>query len=189
MNAEPVNTVKLFYCYAHEDELLRDELEKHLAALKRSGHISSWYDRQIQAGTEWQQEIETHLTSANLILPLISPDFLYSDACDTEMQKALALHLAGRARVLPILLRPVVWEGIPLADLQLLPLDGKPVTTWPNRDEAFWQVAHSIGNVVRTLLALPPLPLLPRQTSPAQETAQPVTDASAVEPAFEPRNT
>ncbi len=188
MNTEPVNAVTLFYCYAHEDEPLRDELEKHLTALKRSGYISSWHDRQIQAGTDWQQEIETHLTSANLILLLISPDFMYSDACDAEMQKALALHHAGRARALPILVRPVAWEVSPLAGLQLLPLDGKPITTWPNRDEAFQQVAHSIGNVVRTLLALPPLPLLPRQTSPAQETAQQVTDASAVEPAFEPRN-
>ncbi len=188
MNAEPVNAVTLFYCYAHEDESLRDELEKHLAAFKRSGHISSWHDRRIQAGSEWQQEIETHLTSANLILLLISPDFMYSDACDAEMHKALALHHAGHARVLPILLRPVVWEGTPLADLQLLPLDGKPITTWPNRDEAFQQVAYSFGNVVRSLLALPPLPLLPRQSSPTQETAQPVTDASAVEPAFEPRN-
>ena len=97
MNAEPVNAVTLFYCYAHEDEPLRDELEKHLAAFKRSGHISSWHDRQIQAGSEWQQEIETHLTAAHLILLLISPDFIYSDACDAEMQKALVLHHAGHA--------------------------------------------------------------------------------------------
>ncbi len=92
MNTKPVNAATLFCCYAHEDEPLRDELEKHLAALKRSGHISSWHDRYIQAGTAWQQEIETHLTSAHFILLLISPDFLYSDACDAEMHKALALH-------------------------------------------------------------------------------------------------
>ena len=101
MNTKPVNAATLFCCYAHADEPLRDELEKHQAALKRSGDSSSWHDRQIQAGTQWQQEIETHLTSASLILLLISPDFIYSDACDVEMQKALALHHAGRARALP----------------------------------------------------------------------------------------
>ncbi len=206
MSDEQVKTVTLFYCYAHEDELLREELDKHLAAFKRQGHLTSWHDRQIQAGTEWQQEIERHLSSAHLILLLLSPDFIHSDACDCEMRKALALHRAEHARVIPILLRPVVWEGTPITDLQLLPLDGKPITSWPNHDEAFQQVAYNIGNAVRALLALPPLsaaalpPQHPGQgqqgEAPAGETGHPSTrspaaqepDTSLSEPPFEPRN-
>ncbi len=207
MSDEQVTTVTLFYCYAHEDEPLRDELDKHLAAFKRLGQLTSWHDRQIQAGTEWQQEIEKRLTSASLILLLLSPDFIHSDACDEEMRKALALHRTGHARVMPILLRPVMWEGTPIADLQLLPSDGKPITTWHNRDEAFRQVTYSIGNTVRTLLALPPLSPIAPSTQHAGESQQPkapslpetqtsISGSLAVqepgppprEPPFEPRN-
>ena len=86
-----------------------------------------------------------HLTSASLILLLISSDFIHSDACDAEMQKALTLHHAGRARAVPILLRPVAWEESPVAGLQLLPLEGKPITTWHNREEAFPQVINVLS--------------------------------------------
>src|SRR5438128_2264142 len=89
------------------------------------------------------------------------------------MHKALALHRADHARVMPILLRPVVWEGTPIADLQLLPLDCKPITTWRNRDEVFHQVAYSIGNTVRTLLALPPLSPIATSIQHAGESQQP----------------
>ncbi len=191
MSTDLVNAVTLFYSYAHEDEPLRDELEKHLASFKRLGHINEWHDRQIQAGATWRQDIETHLTSANVILLLISPDFIHSDACDAEMRQALALYRADRAQVIPILLRPVVWEGTPLADLQVLPLDGKPITTWRNRDEAFRQVAHSIGNTVRTLLSLPPFPPSATQTQSTEEMQEPppeLLQPQTHEPPFEPRN-
>lgn len=69
----------LFYSYAHEDEVLREQLEKHLRMLRRQELISEWHDRQIVAGTEWKKEIDEHLNTASIILLLISPDFLASD--------------------------------------------------------------------------------------------------------------
>jgi hypothetical protein len=153
MSTHMDGALRIFYCYAHQDKKLRDELEKHLGALKRQGHIVSWHDRQIEAGTEWQKEIGTRLRSASLILLLISPDFIHSDYCySVEMEQALALHQAGRTRVVPILLRPVVLVGTPIAELQLLPEGAKPVTVWRNRDEAFLNVAQHIDKIVRKLL-------------------------------------
>src|SRR5438067_2417301 len=71
--------IELFYSYAHADEPLRKELEKHLSLLKRQGYLAGWHDRDISAGTEWQQEINTHLNTACIILLLVSPDFMTSD--------------------------------------------------------------------------------------------------------------
>jgi hypothetical protein len=155
MEREPVKTIKIFYCYAHKDQLLRDELERHLGTLKRLNQITSWYDREIQAGTDWEQEIETQLTAANIILLLISADFISSDYCYTkEMKKALELQNAGHAYVVPIILRPVDWRGTPIAKLQALPSNGQPVISsyWHDLDEALEDVARNIRSIVEVLL-------------------------------------
>src|SRR6202165_5992878 len=120
--------VSMFLSYAHEDEPLRKELEKHLSLLQRQGLVSTWQDRRITAGTNWAQEIDEHLNSASIILLLISSDFLASDYCyGMEMRRALERHNAGQARVIPLFLRPVDWEQAPFTHLQGLPNDGKAV--------------------------------------------------------------
>ena len=145
-------SIEVFYSYAHEDEALIKELRKHLSILKRQGVIREWYDREITAGTEWKGQIDQHLNSAGVILLLISADFLASDYCyDVEMKRALERHDQGEARVIPVILRPVDWQGAPFGKLQSLPTDGKPVTSWTNRDEAFTDVARGIRNAIGQL--------------------------------------
>lgn len=146
-------TVEVFISYAHEDEVHWNELSKHLSLLKRRGVISVWHDRQIGAGREWKSEIETHLNTAHIILLLVSADFLASDYChDVEMKRALERHDAGEARVIPIILRKVDWEGALFGKLQALPKDGEAITSWPNRDEAYSNVAEGIRNAVEELI-------------------------------------
>ena len=111
-------------------------------------------DRKIGAGKEWENEIDKHLNAADIILLLISSDFLASDYCyDVEVQTAMKRHDAGEARVIPIILRPVDWSGAPFSRLQALPKDAKPVTDWPNRDQAFLNVAQGIRAAVEELVA------------------------------------
>ena len=141
--------VELFYSYAHEDEALRDELEKHLSLLKRSGLIVAWHDRRIGVGEEWRHQIDAHARSADIILLLVSPDFLASDYCyNVEMNLALERHDRHEAIVIPIILRPVDWSGAPFAHLQALRQDAKPLTVWANRDEAFLNIAQGIRELV-----------------------------------------
>ena len=137
--------VEVFFSYAHEDERLRDQLEKHLSILKRQGVIAGWHDRKIGAGKEWALEINEHLESAQIILLLVSASFLASDYChDMEMRRALERHNRGEAVIIPVLLRPVDWHGALFGKLQALPKNAKPVTTWWNRDEAFRNIAEGI---------------------------------------------
>jgi hypothetical protein len=145
--------IKLFYCYAHEDKALCIELEKHLSPLKRQYLIKSWHDREIIPGEEWEQAIDRNLNTSHLILLLISPDFMHSDYCySKEMVKALEREKAGACRVVPILLRSVDLEGAPFSHLQMLPTGARPVTSWPDSDQAFWNIALGVRKVLQDLL-------------------------------------
>jgi len=138
--------IALFFSYAHKDQDLRDKLAAHLKLLERRGVIASWHDREILPGTEWKGQIHHHLETAQIVLMLISSDFLASDYCyDIEMKRALERHQAGEARVIPILLRPIDnWSGSPFGHLQCLPINERAVTQWSNQDEAFAEVARGI---------------------------------------------
>nr|VFJ56215.1 MAG: TIR domain-containing protein [Candidatus Kentron sp. FM]VFJ59002.1 MAG: TIR domain-containing protein [Candidatus Kentron sp. FM]VFK11939.1 MAG: TIR domain-containing protein [Candidatus Kentron sp. FM] len=143
MSFEPI---KLFYSYSHKDEGYRKRLETHLSVLKHQGIIGQWHDRKITAGTDWARQISENLESADIILLLVSADFLASEYCyDKETAHALKRHEEGSARVIPIILRPCDWRyGVPFNKLQALPKDAKPVSTWENDDEAFTNIARGI---------------------------------------------
>ncbi|WP_068816313.1 TIR domain-containing protein [Phormidesmis priestleyi] len=140
--------VKVFFSYSHEDESLRDELAKHLKPLERQNKIEAWHDRKIDPGTDWREELDRQLNSADIILLLVSPSFVHSDFCYcTELEQARKRHDAGEACIIPIFLRPLdleALEGTPLQTLQGLPEPSKPITKWDNRDEALVLVARGI---------------------------------------------
>src|SRR5437588_3223438 len=145
--------IKLFYCYAREDKALRDELEKHLSSLKRLYSLRNWHDREILPGAEWEHAINNNLNTAHLVLLLVSPDFMNSDYCyGKEMQRALERHEEGTCKVIPIIIRPTYLEAAPFSKLQMLPTDAKPITRWPDRDEAFHDVVREISLVLKDLL-------------------------------------
>ncbi len=143
---------RVFYSYAHKDEALREELETHLKILHRTGHIHSWHDRRIVGGEEWKGEIDQHLEEADIILLLVSADFLASDYCyNTEMKRALERHEAGEARVIPIILRDCLWEDAPFAKLQACHKDAKPVIEHNPRDMVWKEIATNLKNIAESL--------------------------------------
>lgn len=166
MATQTTDAIEVFYSYAHGDEALKNELVKHLANLERQGVITGWHDRKITAGQEWAGEIDEHLNSARVILLLISPDFMFSNYCnDIEVRRAMERHEAGEARVIPVILRAVDWDGAPFSKLQALPTDAKPVTLWNDRDEAFLTVVKEIRRALKELSSqnnVPPLLNVPR---------------------------
>ena len=147
--------IKIFFSYAHEDEELLKRLKAQLRPLQREGLIEVWHDRDISAGTEWEGKINEHLKTAEIILLLISPDFMNSDYCySIEMKKAIERHENGKARVIPIILDYCHWQIKPLNKLQALPQDAEPTTNtrrWHNLNEAFFNVAEGIRKVVEEI--------------------------------------
>jgi tetratricopeptide (TPR) repeat protein len=151
-NASPPKQgpLKLFYCYAREDENLRDKLAQHLEPLRREGLIITWYDREITAGRDFKQEILLRIDTSELFLALVSPAFISSDYCnDVELCRALNRHIFGEMRVIPVILRSVDWQRLPLGELLALPKDGKPVTAWKTLDKGLEDVAQGIRTVVK----------------------------------------
>src|ERR1019366_5817624 len=181
MANDQTQPVEIFYSYAHEDEKLRKELDKHLFNMKRQGLITDWYDREVNAGLERKHEIDLHLNRAQLILLLISPDFMASDYCyGVELERAMERHKAGEARVIPIILKPVDWQDASFHELQVLPKNAKAVTSQRNRSEAFFEIAKSIQE---TLKALKPVASNNPLPSAAQQQATlPLPDIDLLRP-------
>ena len=175
--------ISLFFSYAHEDEELRDELAKHLSIMRRQGIISDWYDRDITAGSEWADAIDDNLNTSDIILLLVSPDFIASDYCyDVEMTRALERHNAKEAIVIPIILRPTRWQNAPFSKLQALPKNAKPVTSWDDQDEAFLYITEAIHKVAE-MRAKKPAPSSFASDSKPSEPTRPSSVASSPAPA------
>ena len=142
--------LQVFFSYAHEDEDLRDELAIQLDILERQGDIATWHDRRIEPGGEWAVKIAENLEAADLILLLVSADFLASDYIQNiELPHALERQQNNTAQVIPIILRDCLWRQSAFAQLQALPIDGKPITTWPDRDTAWLNVTESILRIAQ----------------------------------------
>jgi hypothetical protein len=138
--------INVFFCYAPEDEALCVELERHLALLQREGAVRGWSSRAIGAGHDWRVEMAGMMDRADVILLLVSADFLASDALDEELRRA---RRRGTSDIVGVLLRPCDWKQGQLKDLDVLPQpvgspDPLPVTAWPSTDEAFAEVARRL---------------------------------------------
>jgi hypothetical protein len=143
----------VFIVYSHRDDALRQELMAHLSPLKREGLIACWHDLEIGPGSEWETEISSHLSAADIVLLLVTADLLASDYCmGVEAKKAMERHDNGDAVVVPVILRACVWEDA-FGKLQALPKDARPVASWANRDEAFADVTRGIRKLVQELRA------------------------------------
>jgi hypothetical protein len=138
------NIIEVFISYSKQDKELRDGLLAHLRPLEAKG-VLIWHDHQILPGTEWDEEIKARLNTADIILLLISADFLNTNYCNqVEIPEALRRHAAGEAIVMPIILRHCTWDLTPLAKIQAYPEKAKPIKSWVDIDEAYTDVVRGV---------------------------------------------
>lgn len=147
MSSRPVN---LYYFCAKGDEPLFEGLRKHLALLRRLGLVDDWGVDQSPAGSNFALEEHAHFFNADIILLLISANFIdHRHIWEGHLWHAMEKHIAGKTRVIPIILSPVDFEGAPFQMLQTLPRNGKPIALWANQDEAWTEVAQAIRQAVK----------------------------------------
>lgn len=164
----------IFISYCHKDEELRDIFETHLAMLKREQKISVWHDRRIVIGENLDNTISENLISADIVILLISADFLNSDYCfEKEMRAAMERQREGSARILSVILRPCDWQSAPFAKDLVAPKDGRPVTKWPTYDDAFLDVVNQLKIALNQMEPSPK----PIERSIEATILQPVADA------------
>lgn len=152
---ERMRAARVFVSYSHKDERQLNELKTHLSPLERQSLIDTWYDRRIVAGEDFGQKINENLERADLVLLLISADFIASKYCyEIEMKRALERQAEGEARVVPVIVRDVKWKAIPeLSNLKVVPKDGKAVHNWKRKDTAWLDVSDQIETVIKDMRA------------------------------------
>jgi tetratricopeptide (TPR) repeat protein len=139
----------LCYLYAHADRPFCEVLDNHLAPLKRQGWIRTWSNRAIEAEQSWEWEIHQQISQADIVVVLVSCDFLASDSCShVAMTEVIQRHDLGQAVVVPVVVRPVDWSLTPFHHIQVLPMNGKAVSLWPNRDQAFVHIVQGLKRLI-----------------------------------------
>jgi Leucine-rich repeat (LRR) protein/GTPase SAR1 family protein len=156
--------LKIFFSYSHKDTELMNRLNIHLAPLKRDrDDIEVWTDRAIQPGEEWDTAIKDNLTKADVVLFLVSADFIASSyiwekeipAALQEIETIQASRQTTKKKVIPIYLRPFDYSSTFLANLELIPKNKEgylqAISQWPNMDEAFTEVAQKIKGIIEEM--------------------------------------
>jgi len=150
-------SVKVFVSYSQKDKPYLEKLRSSLSTLTQKKTIQAWYDGKIVPGQEWEKQIYENLDGSDIILLLVSPDFMASDyAYRKEMERAIKRHDQDEARVIPVIVRPIYgWEDTPFGKLQALPSKGEPVgsSAWDSEDYAWYDVAKGIATSVDSLLS------------------------------------
>ena len=142
--------MRAFISNSHHDKAALERLHVHLKNLTRGGHIETWYDRDILAGSDLNAEIARELEAADLFLLLVSPDFIASDYCvEREMARALERHATGKARVVPIIVEECDWKAMgELRQLKAVPTDGKAISEWANANTAYLNVVQELRRII-----------------------------------------
>ena len=141
---------KLFIIYAHEDQLGLLELKAHLRPLEQRGDLVIWYDGEILPGQDWNMVIKNQLETADIILLFISKYFFNSEYIEKkELKDALQRHREGKVIIIPIIVKPCVWDAHPaIGTFQVLPKDAKPVSSWKDIDEAWENVSRGVLRII-----------------------------------------
>jgi hypothetical protein len=152
MRAVVDKPLHVFYSYSHIDTKYKAELDKHLEMLRKEGVITTWHDGKIVPGSEWEVEIRTNLEKADIVILLISVDFLNSSFCyDKELTRAMERHDRSDAVVIPVIIRTCDWKNATFGKLQGLPAGVKPVDSFRKRDVAWTEIAQGIRNAAKKL--------------------------------------
>jgi hypothetical protein len=143
---------RLFYSYSSVDERMRAALDRHLQVLVRAGLIETWSFRRVVAGQHWEDEIDAALERADVVLFLVSSDFMASEYCwNVEVRKALERERRGEAVVVPVILRSCDWKVANFAHLQALPRDAKPIASWKPRDQGWTSVVEGVRDRIQRI--------------------------------------
>ena len=152
MSNSTSNPVKVFFSYCHRDESFKEGLEEHMAQLRREEKLATWSDRELIPGEDWDETIKENLLTSDVVLFLVSSSFIASHACwDVEVTEILKRRdQGGKVELVPVILRPCEWHESILGKFQGLPKDGKAVSTWEDRDEAYLNIVKGIRALLKS---------------------------------------
>ena len=153
--AEPKNTfgVRLFYSYCHSDASYRQSMETALKLLEQDGLIHSWHDERIVPGQSISEEVRRQMDNADILVFLVSKDFIASSECRKEWLHAKNIASSNKPVLrIPVILKQCAWKDfLGNDDVKALPKDGKPVVSFRPQDTAWTEVYNGIKGAVSYL--------------------------------------
>ncbi len=141
--------LKIFIIYAHKDKAAKDKLIASLGVMEKKGKIEFWDDNEIRLGDKWYKKISNNLATSDILFYLVSAASLASENCNRELAEALS----AKIRVIPIILERCDWLNHQLSDIQVLPVEGKPINEWFPDSRGWQKVAESIQETVDKIQA------------------------------------
>lgn len=149
--------LSLFISYSHKDELFRDELCAALTPYERTSELKLWQDTVIVPGHKWEAEILRKLEEADLVVMLLSNDFIKSDYCMVqEYEVARRRDAVGECAIVPIVVRKCRFDKLELGKLQAILPEGKPIKNHRDRDTAWHEVTKQLDRVIKEFKARHP---------------------------------
>lgn len=149
LSGDRTEEVRIFYSYSRQDSDFRSLIDDVLGRFKWDVDVRSWYDGEIPAGTEWEDDICRHIDAADIILLFVTRGFASSSYCqNVELPRALERHERGEATVIPVLVEPIDDMNPAMSSLQSLPRNGQPVNAWADRDEAIRSIIQGIVDII-----------------------------------------
>ena len=148
--------VNVFISYSHVDREHCKELKKHLNPLKKAKLIDSWEDGELLPGDNWDEVIKKNLDEADIVLFLLSIDFLNSNYIEkNEIKLAIEKHKKGKLKIVPIMLRKCYIDGTIFSQTQGLPTGLEPIQSkkWDSQDDAYFNVVNGLSKIIKKLIA------------------------------------
>lgn len=173
---------RIFTSYCHRDEDFKTELDKHLTPLLLQGRVEAWSDRHIRAGAPLYEAIRDNIRAADIVLMLISADYVSSRSCQEEMSIALERSASKQTLSIPIVIRACDWTGLPIGQLLSANRDGSPINSAPDKDIAWYAVVVAIKQILNDWDLENPQEL-ESNSDQADGISDAVTDEDAIRPA------
>ncbi len=144
--------LSLFVSYSHKDERFRDEFRGALTAYERKGELVVWQDTMIVPGQKWEPEILRKLEEAEIIVLLLSNDFIKSDYCMVKaFEIAKRRDATGECVIVPIVVRACPFKKLDLGEIQAIYPNGKAIKQHRDRDVAWLEVTKELDRVIERM--------------------------------------
>lgn len=147
--------ISIFIAADAEDKDFLADIKNHFAPLARNSDISLWDESQVQAGEDFEAVQAAQLASADVVLCLVSADFMATKMGSSLLQTAFTRMNKQEIMLVPVIVRACSWDLEPsFQGLKVLPQDGKPINKWEDKDEAYNHLVQQFQHIVAELSAV-----------------------------------
>ena len=149
------STILVYLLADPKDQEISEAILKHLRPITRNFPLPIEIDSDfsVPPGAD-KAKYEQRLFEANIVLALISSDFIDNDALYARNHTVMERHNRSQTVMIPLLVRNCMWKRTPFAQLDVLPRNSQPLNNkqyWNSQDDAIMAVVEDIDRSLNEL--------------------------------------